>query len=114
MMVVVVVALQSADVEQSNSPTPLKTYTSLINFPYRSRSLLALSGFRLKRMAKPKLVFVTGNANKLREVREILGETVDLEAQSVDLPELQGTIEDISKDKCRRAAEIVRISESMD
>ena len=58
-------------------------------------------------MSKPKLVFVTGNANKLREVREILRDTVDLEAESVDLPELQGTIEEISKDKCRRAAEIV-------
>ena len=58
-------------------------------------------------MSKPKVVFVTGNANKLSEVRAILGDSVDLEAKSIDLPELQGTIEEISKDKCRRAAEIV-------
>ena len=58
-------------------------------------------------MSRPKVVFVTGNANKLSEVRAILGDNVDLEAKSIDLPELQGTIEEISKDKCRRAAEIV-------
>lgn len=58
-------------------------------------------------MAKPTLVFVTGNANKLSEVRAILGDSVSLEAVSLDLPELQGTIEEISLDKCRRAADIV-------
>jgi hypothetical protein len=58
-------------------------------------------------MAPNKLIFVTGNANKLREVGEILGDTVALESRAIDLPELQGTIEEISKDKCRRAAEAV-------
>jgi inosine triphosphate pyrophosphatase len=58
-------------------------------------------------MAPNKLIFVTGNANKLREVHEILGDTVALESRAVDLPELQGTIEEISKDKCRRAADVV-------
>jgi inosine triphosphate pyrophosphatase len=58
-------------------------------------------------MAPNKLIFVTGNANKLREVGEILGDTVTLESRAIDLPELQGTIEEISKDKCRRAAEAV-------
>jgi XTP/dITP diphosphohydrolase len=58
-------------------------------------------------MSKQKLVFVTGNVHKLNEVRRILNDTVDLEAEAVDLPELQGTIEEISKDKCRRAAELV-------
>ena len=58
-------------------------------------------------MAPNKLIFVTGNANKLREVREILGDTVALESWAIDLPELQGTIEEISKDKCRRAADAV-------
>jgi len=48
-----------------------------------------------------KIVFVTGNANKVSEVRAIIGHLVEVE-------ELQGTIEEISKDKCRRAAEIVR------
>jgi inosine triphosphate pyrophosphatase len=58
-------------------------------------------------MPLKKLTFVTGNANKLEEVRAILGDTVDLEAVNLDLPELQGTIEEISKDKSQRAAEIV-------
>jgi inosine triphosphate pyrophosphatase len=58
-------------------------------------------------MAPDKLIFVTGNANKLREVGEILGDTVALESRAIDLPELQGTITEISKDKCRRAAEVV-------
>ena len=38
------------------------------------------------------VTFVTGNENKLREVRAILGEDApfELEARAVDLPELQG------------------------
>ncbi|KAI9850698.1 MAG: nucleoside triphosphate pyrophosphohydrolase ham1 [Thelocarpon superellum] len=57
-------------------------------------------------MAPPKtLNFITGNANKLTEVRAILGGVVNLQSQSVDLLEIQGTIEEISKDKCRRAAD---------
>ena len=58
-------------------------------------------------MAPRQLNFITGNKNKLLEVQAILGDTVDLRNQSIDLPELQGTIEEISKDKCRRAAEAV-------
>jgi inosine triphosphate pyrophosphatase len=63
-------------------------------------------------MAPDKLIFVTGNANKLREVGEILGDTVALESRAIDLPELQGTITEISKDKCRRAAEAVSLDGS--
>lgn len=59
-------------------------------------------------MAPPKtLNFITGNKNKLIEVKAILGDTIDLQSQSLDLVEIQGTIEEISSDKCRRAAEIV-------
>lgn len=58
-------------------------------------------------MAPRQLNFITGNKNKLLEVQAILGDTVDLRNQSIDLPELQGTIEEISADKCRRAAEAV-------
>lgn len=59
-------------------------------------------------MAPKELNFITGNKNKLLEVQAILGSTgVDLKSQSVDLLEIQGTIEEISKDKCRRAADIV-------
>ena len=56
-----------------------------------------------------ELNFITGNRNKLAEVQAILGEIVLLKSQSVDLTEIQGTIEEISKDKCRRAAEAVSL-----
>ena len=60
-------------------------------------------------MAPKELNFITGNKNKLAEVQAILSVTpVKLQSQSLDLPELQGTIEEISEDKCQRAAEIVR------
>jgi inosine triphosphate pyrophosphatase len=58
-------------------------------------------------MAPKELNFITGNANKLAEVRAILGDEVGLKNQSLDLLEIQGTIEEVSKDKCRRAAELV-------
>ncbi|KKK19371.1 hypothetical protein P175DRAFT_0511933 [Aspergillus ochraceoroseus IBT 24754] len=51
--------------------------------------------------------FITGNKNKLAEVRAILGSVVNVENQSVDVPEIQGTIEEIAKEKCRHAAKIV-------
>lgn len=59
-------------------------------------------------MAPKELNFITGNANKLAEVRAILGDEVELKNQSLDLLEIQGTIEEVSIDKCRRAADIVR------
>ncbi|KAH9062276.1 Ham1-like protein [Lactarius vividus] len=56
-----------------------------------------------------RLVFVTGNAWKLDEVREILaqGEAIDIESRDLDLPEIQGTTREIAIEKCRRAAEII-------
>jgi len=59
-------------------------------------------------MAPKDLNFITGNKNKLAEVQAILSSTaVNLRSQAIDLPELQGTIEEISTDKARRAAERV-------
>ncbi|KAI9772967.1 MAG: nucleoside triphosphate pyrophosphohydrolase ham1 [Geoglossum simile] len=58
-------------------------------------------------MAPRQLNFITGNANKLAEVSAILSDVVHLQSQTLDLVEVQGTIEDISLDKCRRAAETV-------
>lgn len=59
-------------------------------------------------MAPKELNFITGNANKLAEVQAILSATpVKLQSQNIDLPELQGTIEEISTDKAKRAAEAV-------
>lgn len=54
-----------------------------------------------------ELIFITGNPNKLLEVKAILSDTVLLTSKSLDLPEIQGTIEEIALDKCRRAADIV-------
>ncbi|XP_002303813.2 inosine triphosphate pyrophosphatase [Populus trichocarpa] len=50
------------------------------------------------------LTFVTGNAKKLEEVRAILGQTVPFQSLKLDLPELQGEPEEISKEKARLAA----------
>ena len=55
-----------------------------------------------------KLNFITGNKNKLAEVRDRLGSVINVENQAVDVPEIQGSIEDIAKEKSRRAAEVVR------
>ncbi|KAH9071592.1 Ham1-like protein [Lactarius deliciosus] len=60
-------------------------------------------------MPSERLVFVTGNARKLIEVREILaqGEAIDIESRDLDLPEIQGTTQEIALEKCRRAAEVI-------
>lgn len=60
-------------------------------------------------MAPSELNFITGNANKLAEVRAILGDTVQLKNQNLDLLEIQGTMEEVSVDKCRRAADLVSL-----
>ncbi|KAJ9642908.1 nucleoside triphosphate pyrophosphohydrolase ham1 [Coniosporium tulheliwenetii] len=59
-------------------------------------------------MAPKELNFITGNKNKLAEVRAILEDTgVELKSQAIDLVEVQGTVEEVTADKCRRAAEAV-------
>ena len=58
-------------------------------------------------MAPKELNFITGNKNKLTEVQEILGHVLPIKSQVLDITEIQGTIEEISLDKCRRAAAIV-------
>ncbi|KAL2641874.1 hypothetical protein R1flu_009461 [Riccia fluitans] len=50
------------------------------------------------------VTFVTGNSKKLEEVKMILGQTIPFRSVKLDLPELQGEPEDISKEKCRLAA----------
>ena len=62
-------------------------------------------------MSTTELNLITGNKNKLSEVKAILGDTVVLKSQALDLVEIQGTIEDIASDKCRRAAASVWSSE---
>eukprot|EP00762_Andalucia_godoyi_P003169 ANDGO_01001.mRNA.1 Inosine triphosphate pyrophosphatase len=67
-----------------------------------------------------RIIFVTGNANKVREVRAILGASAfaksehsslpfSIENVSIDLPELQGPdAEWIAKEKARTAGNILR------
>jgi inosine triphosphate pyrophosphatase len=54
-----------------------------------------------------KLNFITGNKNKLAEVKAILGNVVEIDSQAIEVPEIQGSIEEIAKEKARRAAEEV-------
>ena len=54
------------------------------------------------------LNFITGNKNKLAEVQAILEGVIELRNQNVDLVEIQGTVEEVTLDKARRAAEAVR------
>ncbi|KAG2427656.1 hypothetical protein HXX76_012305 [Chlamydomonas incerta] len=63
-------------------------------------------------MATPsKIHFATGNKKKLEEVNAILAAGAELPfevvAAKLDLPELQGEPEEISKEKCRMAAKMV-------
>ncbi|XP_026324570.1 inosine triphosphate pyrophosphatase-like [Hyposmocoma kahamanoa] len=60
---------------------------------------------------KPKLTFVTGNKMKLKEVQAILGPNspVEIVSYNLDLPELQGEIEDIIVKKCQEAARRLRL-----
>ncbi|PNH43456.1 hypothetical protein VD0004_g3989 [Verticillium dahliae] len=59
-------------------------------------------------MAAPPVVnFITGNANKLREVKAILEPAITVRSQAIDLEEVQGTVEEVTEAKCRKAAEMV-------
>ncbi|CAJ0766463.1 13957_t:CDS:2, partial [Entrophospora sp. SA101] len=48
--------------------------------------------------------FVTGNKKKLEEVQAIIGKSIDLSSHKLDLTEIQGTSQEVSKDKCKRAS----------
>ncbi|KAL5121613.1 nucleoside triphosphate pyrophosphohydrolase ham1 [Pleosporales sp. CAS-2024a] len=54
------------------------------------------------------LNFITGNKNKLAEVQAILAGVIELRSQSMDLVEVQGTVEQVTIDKARRAAEAIK------
>lgn len=72
---------------------------------------------------------MTGNANKLREVRAILsagGEPIEIDSKDLDgmiiasitlhdliyhaVPEVQGTTQEVAKAKCKAAAKLVSLS----
>ena len=53
-------------------------------------------------------ITVISTSHALAEVKAILSVTpVTLQSQNLDLPELQGTIEEISRSKCSTAADMV-------
>ncbi|OWR43682.1 inosine triphosphatase [Danaus plexippus plexippus] len=57
-------------------------------------------------MNQRAVVFVTGNLKKLEEVKSILGHNFPLEVTNyrLDLPELQGELNEVSIRKCQEAA----------
>src|SRR3990172_10634819 len=55
-----------------------------------------------------KLYFVTGKKNKLAEVQKIIGDSIKIEAITMDLPELQGTPEQITMEKCKIAYQLLQ------
>ncbi|KAG6444018.1 hypothetical protein O3G_MSEX003171 [Manduca sexta] len=61
-------------------------------------------------MTHRSLTFVTGNAKKLEELRAILGVNFPLEIinYKLDLPELQGEVDEVSVKKCQEAARRLR------
>lgn len=63
-------------------------------------------------MAPKELNFITGNKNKLLEVQAILEGIVELKSQSLDVLEIQGTVEEVTIDKCKRAADLVSTESS--
>ena len=50
--------------------------------------------------------FITGNKNKLSEVKAILEPAIQVESTTLDLTEIQGTLNEVTLDKCRRAADL--------
>ncbi|KAB8078732.1 non-canonical purine NTP pyrophosphatase, rdgB/HAM1 family [Aspergillus leporis] len=58
-------------------------------------------------MTETPLIFVTGNRNKVLEAKAILGSTATLEVLDINIPEIQGTVEEITREKCRAAAETI-------
>jgi hypothetical protein len=74
----------------------------------RAPSLLKPLPTETTKMAPKELNFITGNKNKLLEVQAILEGIVELKSQSLDLLEIQGTVEEVTIDKCKRAADLVR------
>jgi inosine triphosphate pyrophosphatase len=53
-------------------------------------------------MKEKQILFITGNNDKFREFSEIIT-SVKLERKDIDLPELQGTPEQIAKEKAKLA-----------
>lgn len=75
--------------------------------PQLEQRLLLKQHFAKMTTTPKHLNFITGNKNKLAEVQAILEGVIELRNQNVDLVEIQGTVEEVTTDKARRAAEVV-------
>jgi len=51
-----------------------------------------------------KITFVTGNMKKLEELKDILGDSFQLDNAKIDLPELQGEPDEVAIEKAKLAA----------
>ncbi len=56
---------------------------------------------------KKEILFITGNENKFREFKEIIS-SIELKREKINLPEFQGDIEEIVKEKAKIASEITK------
>lgn len=65
---------------------------------------------KMSASAPKKIYFITGNPNKLKEFSQIIGNVgnYELANKSVDLPEYQGEPEEIAREKCKAALELVK------
>jgi inosine triphosphate pyrophosphatase len=54
------------------------------------------------------ITFVTGNANKLKEFKAIIGDEIDIKNHKLDLAEIQGSIEEICTEKALEAARLLK------
>jgi inosine triphosphate pyrophosphatase len=57
--------------------------------------------------SRPVVNFITGNAGKLSEVRAILEPAIEVRSHTLDIEEIQGTIEEVTEAKCRKAADMI-------
>jgi len=54
-----------------------------------------------------KLNLVSGNTNKIKEIKRILGNQFEIITHQLDLPEIQGSIEEIATAKCLEALKYI-------
>lgn len=80
-----------------------------INFPSFDSILLDLN---MASQATHVVNFITGNKNKLGEVKAILEPAIEVRSEALDLIEVQGTLEEVTIAKCRAAAEQVSLLSS--
>tara|TARA_A100000164_G_C21890223_1_gene764970 strand:+ start:1052 stop:1600 length:549 start_codon:yes stop_codon:yes gene_type:complete len=60
-------------------------------------------------MVKKRIIFLTGNKNKLKEVQDVIGDSIKITNNDLDLPEIQSTdVLEVVKDKLDAAIKILK------